>query len=157
MSKATSPAALRFRTPASLRRSAPLLPIFHGQGYSDAEAADYYRLRQSAADLLFDSTMAGLSRKTLAEALNTGQPFLRKYYLMGQFQFREIRNVAGLILRYLHNMEGHAGQASTILEWQITDSIQFFNINSVAVSHARETEFRSLADKSFMVGFEMHF
>jgi hypothetical protein len=76
---------------------------------------------------------------------------------MGQFQFREIRNVADLVLRYLYNMEEPAGQASMILEWQITDSIQFFNINSIAVSHARETEFRFLADKSFMVGFEMHF
>lgn len=131
--------------------------LYNGQGYNDAEAAEYYRLRQTAAIHLFDSSMAGLPQKTLAEALNTGQPFLRKYYLMGQFQFREIRNVADLILRYLYSMEDHAGVASTILELQVTDRIQFFNINSAAVSQARETEVRALVEKSFMAGIEVHF
>ncbi len=127
--------------------------LYNGTGYTDSEAADYYRLRQDAAVRFSDP----LSRKTLAQALNIGQPFLRKYYVLGQFQFRDIRSVADLIVRYLYNIEEHAGQASTILEWQLTDRIQFFNINSVAVSHARETEFRTIADKSFMAGIEIHF
>jgi hypothetical protein len=132
--------------------------LCNGQGYTDAEAAEYYRLRQTAADHLFDGLMAGAYRRnTLAEALNAGQPFLRKYYLLAQFQFREIRNAGDLSVRYLYNLEEHAGQASTIVEWRITDRMQFFNINSIAVSHARETEFRALADKSSMVGIEIHF
>ena len=131
--------------------------LYNGQGYGDAEAAGYYRLRRSANDHFFDEgPVSGLAKKTLAEAFNNGLPFLRKYYLMGQFQLREIKNVLDLVLRYLYNLEEHAGQASTILEWRITDNIQFFNINSAAVSHADETEFKSAVDRSCMIGIEMH-
>ena len=132
--------------------------LYNGKGYSGAEAEDYYRLRQSAADQLFGgSPLSALSQKTLAEALNNGQPFLRKYYLMAQYQFREIRNAADLIVRYLYGLEEHAGQASTILEWQLTNNMQFFNINNISASHARETEFKAVTDKSFMAGIEVYF
>ncbi len=131
--------------------------LYNEQGYNNTEAGDYYQLRLKAAENFISSaTLFGLSQKTLAEAANNGLPFLRRYYIMGQYQFKEIQNVLDLILRYLYNVEEHAGQASTILEWQLTDRIQFFNINSVAVSHADETEFKSLVDKSFMAGIEVH-
>ncbi len=132
--------------------------LYNGQGYNNAEAKEYYRLRQNAHNHFFDnSPLAGLSRMTLNETLNNGLPFLRRYYLMGQYHVREIRNVLDIAVRYIHGLEENAGQASTILEWQITKRINFFNINSVAVDHGKETEFNSLIRESCLVGIEIHF
>ncbi|HUJ18355.1 MAG TPA: hypothetical protein VL197_10225 [Nitrospirota bacterium] len=94
---------------------------------------------------------------TLAETLNTGLPFLKRYYVMGQFQVREIKSVLDVIVRYIYGLEEHAGQASTIVEWQVSDRIQLFNINTAAVDHGSQNEFNSLINKSFMAGIEIHF
>ncbi len=132
--------------------------LYNSQGYTDAEADEYYRLRKNASDHFFDNTvLAGLSNKTLAESLNNGLPFLRRYYLMGQYQVREIKNVLDIILRYTHGVEERAGQASSIIEWQLSNRLQLFNINTVSVDHGRNTEFNALIQKSFMAGIEAHF
>jgi len=132
--------------------------LYNGQGYNDAEAAEYYRIRQSASDHFFEgNALAGLSQATLGEALNNGLPFLRRYYLMGQYQVREIGNVLDVIVRYTHSLEEHTGQASSILEWRLSDRVQFFNINVVAVNGGRDSEFGSLLSGSFLAGIEAHF
>jgi hypothetical protein len=130
--------------------------LYNDQGYNDAEAAEYYRLRQNASNGFFSAPLSGLSAMTLAESLNTGLPFLRRYYLMGQYQIREIKSVLDIYLRYVYGLEEHAGQASTIVEWQVTDRIQFFNINTAAVGGGN-TEFNSLLSRSFIAGIEAHF
>lgn len=131
--------------------------LYNGQGYNDAEARDYYQVRRNANDHFFDTTLSGLPQSTLAEALYPGAPFLRRYYAMGQLQVREIRNVLDVIVRYTYSLEEHAGQASTILEWQMNDRIRFFNINTVSVDSGRDTEFNAVLRKSFMAGIEAHF
>jgi len=132
--------------------------LYNGQGYTDAEAQEYYRLRRSASDHLFDGgLLSGLSQKTLGEALGTGSPFLRRYYLMGQFQFKEIANVLDLIVRYTHSLEEHAGQASTILEWQLSERVRFFNITTFGVNSGGDTEYNALMSKSIMAGIEVHY
>ncbi len=132
--------------------------LYNGQGYDDAEAAAYYRLRQNAGDHFFDAgPLSGLSQMTLNQSLNNGAPFLRRYYLMGQYQVREIGNVLDVIVRYTHSLEEHAGQASSIIEWQMTDRVQFFNINIVGVNAGGNTEYNSVISQSFMAGVEVHF
>ncbi len=131
--------------------------LYNEPGYNGANAAEYYRLRQNASDHFFDAgPLSGLSTMTLAESLNTGLSFLRKHYLMGQYQVREIKNVLDVIIRYTHSLDEHAGQASSIIEWQVSNRIQFFNINTIAVDHGRDTEFNSILDNSFMAGIEIH-
>jgi hypothetical protein len=76
---------------------------------------------------------------------------------MGQFQVREIKNALDVIVRYTHSLEERAGLASSILEWQLTDRIQFFNINTVSIDRGKETEFNAVLEKSFMAGIEVHF
>lgn len=132
--------------------------LYNRPGYSDAEAGEFYQLRQNAHDLFFESAApAGLAQKTLAQTLSNGLSFLRRYYLMGQFQVREIKDVLDVALRYVHGIEEHAGQASTIIEWRISNRVQLFNINTFAIDHGQETEFNSILDKSFMTGLEIHF
>lgn len=132
--------------------------LYNSQGYGNADAAEYYRLRGLAAGHYFDGgILSALSSRTLGQTANTGLPFLRRYYLMGQYQLREIGNVLDVVLRYVHGLEERAGQASTILEWQVTDRIQFFNINRVAIDRGKETEFNAVLDQSFLAGIEVHF
>jgi hypothetical protein len=132
--------------------------LYNEAGYNDAEANDYYTLRENAAAHLFDGGMiSGLSMKNLADAFGTGSSFLRRYYVMAQFMSREIRNVVDLVLRYTYSLEEHTGQASTILEWQLSDRIQFFNINTISPDGGGNNEFKSLFSKSFMAGIEVHF
>jgi hypothetical protein len=132
--------------------------LYNGQGYNDADAAEYYRLRQNASHHFFDAgPLSGLSQMTLNESLNNGTSFLRRYYLMGQYQVREIANVLDVIVRYTHSLEEHAGQASSIIEWQLTNRIQFFNINIVGVNAGGNTEYNSIISQSYMAGIEVHF
>lgn len=131
--------------------------LYNGGGLNAHEAGDYYRLRQNAADGLFDTGPVGaLSRQTLFDALIRSSDFLRRYYLLVQVQEREIGNVADVILRYVHSLEDHAGQVSTILEWRLSDRLQFFNINVVSTG-VNNTEFNSIVTRSFLAGLEMHF
>jgi hypothetical protein len=132
--------------------------LYNGQGYDNAEANAYYTIRRNAYDHFFDTILlSGLSQMTLNDTLNNELPFLRRYYLMGQFQVREIKNVLDIIVRYTHGIEEHAGQASSIIEWQLSNRIQLFNINTVAVGNGKDTEFNSLLTSSYMAGIEMHF
>jgi hypothetical protein len=131
--------------------------LYNGPGCGDTEAEDYYELRRNASSVFLDTGPIGaLSEKTLAESLNTGSAFLRRYYLMAQVQKREIKNVLDIMLRYVHGIEEHAGQISSILEWKMSDRIEVFNINMISVGGA-ETEFRSIIDQSFLAGIEVHF
>jgi hypothetical protein len=134
--------------------------LYNGKGYSDADAVEYYKLRGQAGDHYFDGgLLSSLSARTLEQTMNTGLPFLRRYYLMGQFQVREISNVLDIAVRYTHGLEERAGQASTILEWKLSDRVQFFNINMVSIDRgkAKETEFNSILAWNFMAGIEVHF
>ena len=132
--------------------------LYNGQGYGDADAAEYYRLRNAAGDHYFDGgLMSALSSRTLGQTVNTGLPFLRRYYVMGQFQVREIGNALDISVRYMRGLEERAGQASTILEGKLSDRVQFFNINMVGIGRGRETEFNAVLARSFMAGIEVHF
>jgi hypothetical protein len=62
-----------------------------------------------------------------------------------------------LYLRYTYGLEEHVGQASTILEWQLSDRIQFFNINTISSNGNGNNEFSAIFSKSFMIGIEVHF
>lgn len=131
--------------------------LYNGKGYNDQEAKDFYEFRQQAGVGLFDIGLIGsLSQQFLSGALARSSEFLRRYYLMAQIQEREIGNVADVMLRYVHSLEEHAGQVSTILEWRMTDRLQFFNINSLAVG-GHDTEFNSILSRSYLAGVEMHF
>jgi len=131
--------------------------LYNDQGYDDDDARVYYAIRRQANAHFFDpDPLAGLSRMALNQTFNTGLPFLRRYYLMGQVQAREIRNVLDVFLRYTHGLEEHAGQVSTIIEWKIADHASLFNINTASIG-GRDTEFTSLIDRSVMLGVEVHF
>jgi len=97
-----------------------------------------------------------LAQQTLAGTLSPGMPFLRRYYAMAQVQEREIKNVLDVMVRFVRSLEENSGLASLIAEWQVTKRIQLFTIDSIAFG-GKETEFRSIIDKNFLAGVEVHF
>ncbi len=132
--------------------------LYNGPGYDDAEAAAYYKLRQSARDHFFDAgPLSGLSKQTLGESFGTGLAFLRRYYLMGQYHVPEIGNVLDVIVRYTRGLEEGAGQVSSIIEWRVSDRVSLFNVNMAGLDRGKEKEFNSLLNDSFQVGVEVHF
>jgi len=132
--------------------------LYNSEGYGDAEAREYYDLRLNASSHYFDTTpLSSLSRKTLAESLDTGLPFLRRYYVMAQYQAKDIKNVLDVILRYAHSVEENAGAATTIVEWKLAESLSLFNINNVGTRTDENNEYNSLIRNSFMLGVEAHF
>jgi hypothetical protein len=132
--------------------------LYNSEGYGNAGARDYYDLRRNASDHYFDTgPLSGLSQRTLAESLNTGLPFLRKYYLMAQYQEKEIKNVLDVILRYAYSIEEDAGAATTIVEWKLSDRMSLFNINNISTHNSKNTEYNALVRNSFMLGVETHF
>ncbi len=131
--------------------------LYNGVGYDDNEARNYYALRQhAAAGYLSNGPLVGLSAMTLADTLNPGMPFLRRYYLLAQVQEREIGNVLDVMVRFVRSLEENSGLASVIVEWQVAKRVQLFTIDSIAFG-GKETEFRSLIEKSFLAGVELHF
>jgi hypothetical protein len=131
--------------------------LYNGAGYDDNEARDYYALRQQAgASFTAGGPLTGLAQQTLAGTLSPGMPFLRRYYAMAQVQEREIKNVLDVMVRFVRSLEENSGLASLIAEWQVTKRIQLFTIDSIAFG-GKETEFRSIIDKNFLAGVEVHF
>lgn len=127
--------------------------LYNGTGYGDAMAAEYYRLRQAAADHLSDPARGGLSRLTLGQALAGGDPFLRRYYLMAQVNSGEIASSITVLLRYVRGLEERNGQVSSIIEWTLSERLQLFNITVIAQGSG---EFRALLDRSSVLGVEAH-
>lgn len=131
--------------------------LYNGTGYNDQEAKDFYQLRKNAGSSLFATGMiGGLSKQLLSRTLARSSDFLRQYYVMAQVQERELGNMADVMLRYVHSLEERSGQVSTILEWRMSDRLQFFNINAIALG-GQDTEFNSILSRSFLAGVEMHF
>lgn len=132
--------------------------LYNGPGYNDADAGEYYTLRQNASSHFFDTGMlSGLSQATLGASFNNGLLFLRRYYVMGQYQVREIKNVLDIAVRYVHGLDERAGAVSSIVEWRVSDHLLLFNINTASVMGWKETEFNSIIDTSVMAGAEAHF
>jgi hypothetical protein len=131
--------------------------LYNGEGYGKEDAAAYYRLRSEAAGHFFDAgPLSGLSRGILDQAMDRGSLFLRRAYALAQYQVREIRNVLDVIVRYTYGIEEGGGQASAIIEWQVTDRVQLFTIDTKSVGSANR-EFSSTVRESYIAGMELHY
>ncbi len=132
--------------------------LYNRPGYGDTDAEEYYRLRAEAGDHYFDGgPLAGLSSRMLGGTAETGLLYLRRYYLMGQYQVREAGEVMDLIVRYVHGIEERAGQASAIIEWKLTDRLQLFSVAMMSIDRGKTTEFNAVLDRRFLAGVEHHF
>jgi hypothetical protein len=131
--------------------------VYNGFGYSDDEAKAYYGLRQAAADAYALSGPIGdLSGLTLSQTADPKLRFLRRNYIMFQYQQNDIKDVLNLTFRWTRNIDDSSGQFITIVEYYLGDHIQLFAIGGVN-SESKDTEFGSILDHHCMIGVEYTF
>ncbi|MFH1932931.1 MAG: hypothetical protein ABIN18_15245 [Pseudomonadota bacterium] len=131
--------------------------VYNSPGYSDGEAKDYYSLRKTATDA-FDLTgpISDLSRLTLSQTADPGLRFLRRNYVMFQYNHNDIRDVLNLTFRWTQNIDDGSGQFISIVEYFVGEHTQLFSIGTIN-SGAGDTEFGSILDYQWMIGLEYTF
>ncbi len=130
---------------------------YNGQGYSDAQAEEYYSLRRKAADAL-DSPgpLAELAQMTLGQTVATGLKFIRRNYLLLQYTQSGIRNVLDLTLRWTRNLDDGSCQYTALVTCSFGDHLEFFSVGTVN-GGSEDTEFRSFFDYQWMIGMKYTF
>ena len=131
--------------------------VYNGPGYSDTQADSYYRLRQEAADAYaLTGSIHDLSRLTLSRTADPKLRFLRRNYVMFQYNHNDIMDILNLTFRWTQNMDDGSGQFISIVEYFVWDHAQLFLVGSVN-SGGGDTEFGTPLDCQCMVGLEYTF
>lgn len=132
--------------------------VFNSAGYDESEAELYYELRDESSQAFYypDPGVAQLTRLVLAQTLDTRLRLLRKNYLMLQYQHSQIWDVLNLVFRYTYNIDDDSSRFTPIVEYYVGDHTQLFLIGNQNFG-SKDTEFRSIADYSWMLGFEYTF
>jgi len=131
--------------------------VYNGLGYSDTQAEAYYRLRRDASDAyVLTGLIQGLSRLTLSRTADPKLRFIRRNYVMLQYNHNDIKDVLNLTFRWTQNMDDGSGQFTSIVECFVGDHTQLFLVGSVN-SGGRDTEFRTPLGCQCMIGLEYTF
>ena len=131
--------------------------VYYGPGYDDEQANEYYRLRQNASDSFgLTGSIGDLSRLTLSQTADPGLRFLRKNYVMLQYQHNDIQDVLNLTFRWTQNIDDGSGQFISIIEYFLGEHIQLFSIGNINAG-SEDTEFGSILDCQWMIGIEYTF
>ena len=130
---------------------------YNGQGYSDAQADEYYSLRRRAANALASGgMMTGLSQMTLGQTASTGLKFLRRNYLLLQYVQNNIRNIIDLTLRWTQNLDDGSCQFTTLVTYYLGNHMELFSVGTID-GGGKNTEFRSILDYQWMMGIKYTF
>ena len=131
--------------------------VYNSPGYSDSEAKDYYSLRKNASDA-FDllGPTGDLSKLTLSQTVDPGLRFLRRNYIMFQYNHNDIWDILDLTFRWTQNIDDGSGQFISIVEYFVGEHTQLFSIGTVN-SGAGDTEFGSILNYQWMIGLEYTF
>ncbi len=131
--------------------------VYNSYGYSDDQAKAYYRLRNEASDAFYlAGPIQGLSRLTLSRTADPKLRFLRRNYVMFQYQHNDIQDVLNLTFRWTQNIDDSSGQFISIVEYFVGNHIQLFSIGSIN-SGSGDTEFGTILDYQWMIGLEYTF
>ena len=130
---------------------------YNSPGYSDDQAKAYYWLRQEASDAYYlADPIQSLSKLTLSQTADPKLRFLRRNYIMFQYNHNDIWDVLNLTFRWTQNIDDSSGQFISIVECFVGDHIQLFSIGSVN-SGSKDTEFGTILDYQWMIGLEYTF
>jgi hypothetical protein len=131
--------------------------LYNGLGYDDGLADDYLALRGAAADAFNAPGSTGdAARSLLGQTADINLRFLRQHYLMLQYLQNDIKNVLSITLRLIYNIEDGGGRWISIMNWDLTDHLQLFSVGS-ANTGSHDTEFRSVIDWQWVMGFQYTF
>ncbi|MEA2013927.1 MAG: hypothetical protein U9N38_01240, partial [Thermodesulfobacteriota bacterium] len=131
--------------------------LYNGPGYSNTQADAYYRLRREAAEAYgLTGLIQSLSRLTLSRTADPKLRFMRRNYVMFQYNHNDIKDILNLTFRWTQNMDDGSGQFTSIVECFMGDHTQLFLVGSVN-SGGRDTEFRTPLGCQCMIGLEYTF
>ena len=131
--------------------------VYNSPGYGDGDAERFYHLRARAAEAFTGpGPAAAQAAPVLARASDTGLRLLRRHYLMLQYNHTDIMDVFDLTVRATRNLDDHSNRLTAIAEYFAGDHLSFFSIGTVN-GGGGDTEFGSLLDLQWMVGFEYAF
>ncbi|MFH0907930.1 MAG: hypothetical protein V1929_04140 [bacterium] len=128
--------------------------LYNGAGYDSAEADRYYELRDHADNALLEpEPLPTLGLLTLAQAEDVGMRFIRRNYILLQYQQIQVVGNLGFILRNTFNLDDGSVQVIPILQYNVGDRWQVFAIMSHNFG-SRDSEFTSVYDHAYQLGIE---
>ncbi|MGA1863709.1 MAG: hypothetical protein ACMUHX_01470 [bacterium] len=131
--------------------------VYNEPGYGDDQAKAYYQLRKNAADAFnLTGPIQDLSGLTLSKTMDPQLSFLRRNYIMFQYNHNDIKDVLNIIFRWTLNVDDGSDQFISIVEYFYGDHIQLFSIGSIN-SGSGDTEFGTIFDYQWMIGLEYTF
>ncbi len=134
--------------------------LYNGPGYSDSQAAVYYRIRRNASDVYTvpgpPGLLQGLAAMTLGQTAVTGMQFIRRNYLMLQYSQSGIRDLFDVVSRWTWNIDDNSGQFLLNLNYYAGDHMQLFSVGVVNYGES-DTEFKNIFNYSMMIGLEYTF
>lgn len=131
--------------------------LYNREGYSEAEAFDYYTLRRSAAEGLSAPPPTSVAAAmTLGETLAPALRLLRRNYLMLQYQQPQIRNQLDLAFRYTLGVDDRSGQLISVVQYGIGDRILVFLVGAQNFGSI-DAEARTIVDYAYSFGLEVTF
>lgn len=131
--------------------------LYNDLGYNNQEADRYYFLRQNAADAFEAGGAASLLGQTvLYQTANPGLRFLRRNYVMLQYNQTNIRNKLGITFRWTQNIDDGSGQFLDILSYSVGEHWEIFSSGIVNAGRG-DTEFGSALSYQIMFGVKWVF
>lgn len=131
--------------------------LYNGPGYSDAQAGQYNALRdEAAAGLAEPEPYRSFAYAALGQAADPGLFFIRRNYLLLQYQQMQIAGDLGVIVRCTFNLDDGSAQLLPVAQYNLTDRWQVFALGNKNFG-SRDTEFRSRLDHFYQLGVQASF
>lgn len=124
--------------------------FYNGKGYTDEEYTLYNELIEDATNYNFDVRLL-LSDLNLGRAINTGMPYIRRHYFFTQFGENDLWGKFSYNLRYFYSLDDNSSQSSALIEYNITDYLELFNVSLINFGN-HEKNFSRLVDYQIMFG-----
>jgi len=124
---------------------------YNGSGF-DNETYDIYNSSISDASNYNFGIIKGLADLNLARSINTGMPYIRKHYLFSQLGENDIlKGFLNYNLRYFYSIDDGSSQFSTVIEANILDNLELFNVSLMNFGK-EDSSFKNLIKYQLMLG-----
>ncbi|KQC05921.1 MAG: hypothetical protein APR62_08950 [Smithella sp. SDB] len=128
--------------------------LYNDLGYNNQEADLYYFLRKNAANAFEAGGAASLLGQTvLYQTANPGLRFLRRNYVMLQYNQTNIRNKLGITFRWTQNIDDGSGQFLGLLSYSVGEHWELFS-SGIVNAGPGDTEFGSTLSYQIMFGMK---
>jgi hypothetical protein len=131
--------------------------LYNDLGYNNQEADIYYSLRQNAANTFESGGITSLlGQAVLFQTANPGLRFLRRNYIMLQYNQANIRNKLDVTFRWTQNIDDGSGQFLGLLSYSVGEHWELFS-SGVINAGPGDTEFGSTLSYQVMFGVKLVF